>query len=95
MEARQAEYESNLEMAKYKLIETLANYGDSLTTVQSGEYINLIFTANNYTTGIYSTVSRRQATREVISARKSWITDYKAGKLSLDDFVNKVLRYTN
>jgi hypothetical protein len=94
-EARKAEYQKNLEKAKSQLIETLANYGDSLTTVQSGEYINLILTANNYTIGVYSTASGHQATHEVISARKSWITDYKAGRLSLEGFKQKVLQYSN
>jgi hypothetical protein len=94
-EARKAEYQKNLEKAKRQLIETLANYGDSLTTVQSGEYINVILTANNYTIGVYSTASGHQATHEVISARKSWITDYKTGRLSLEGFKQKVLQYSN
>lgn len=100
IEARKAEYRKNLEKARSQLIETLANYGDSLTTVQSGEYINLILTGNNYTigvysAGIYSTAAGQQATHEVISARKSWITDYKAGRISLEDFKQKVIRYSN
>jgi len=94
-EARKAEYQKNLEKAKRQLIETLANYGDSLTTVQSGEYINLILTANNYTIGVYVTAAGHRATHEVISARKSWITDYKAGRLSLESFKQKVLQYSN
>jgi hypothetical protein len=93
--ARKAEYQKNLEKAKLQLIETLANYGDSLTTVQSGEYINLILTANNYNIGLYVRGAGHQSTHEVISARKSWITDYKAGRLSLEGFKQKVLQYSN
>jgi hypothetical protein len=94
-EARKAEYQKNLEKAKSQLIETLANYGDSLTTVQSDEYINLILTANNYNIDLYVRAAGHQATHEVISARKSWITDYKAGRLSLEGFKQKVLQYSN
>jgi hypothetical protein len=95
MEARQAEYERNLEIAKDQLIETLANYGDSLTTVQPDEYVNLILSSNDYTIAVYRPAKGHQATYDVISARKSWITDYKAGRLSLEDFINKVLQYSN
>jgi hypothetical protein len=31
---------------------------------------------------------------QVVSAQKSWITDYKAGKLTLDAFKQKVLQYS-
>jgi hypothetical protein len=31
---------------------------------------------------------------ELVSAQKSWITDYKAGKLTLDAFKQKVLQYS-
>ncbi|MEJ2244844.1 MAG: hypothetical protein P8Y80_01975 [Acidobacteriota bacterium] len=93
--AREAEYQKNLEKAKFQLIETLANYGDSLTTVQSGEYINLILIPNSYAIGVYVRAAGHQSTREIITARKSWIADYKAGRLSLEGFKQKVLQYSN
>jgi hypothetical protein len=64
---------------KVHLIETLANYGDSITTVKPDEYINLVFVTDR---------------SNVISARKSWLTDYKAGRLSLEAFKQKVIQYT-
>lgn len=94
-EARKAEYQENLEKARRGLIETLANYGDSLTTVQSDEFINLILTTGDYASGFYRKGSGHQATYEVITARKSWITDYKAGRLSLEGFKEKILQYSN
>ena len=72
---------------KIQLIETLANYGDSLTTVKSDERINLVLTTDGFE-------GRQKKRFDTISAQKSWITDYKAGRLSLEDFKQKVLQYT-
>ncbi len=72
--------------AKEYLIETLANYGDSLTTVKPDEYVNLVLVTNTYD-------SQRKMS-DVISARRSWITDYKAGRLTLEGFKQKVIQYS-
>jgi len=72
---------------KVQLVEALANYGDSLTTVKSGEHINLVLTTQGFE-------SRQNERFHTISAQKSWITDYKAGRLSLEDFKQKVRQYT-
>jgi Skp family chaperone for outer membrane proteins len=72
---------------KANLIETLANYGDSLTTVKSDEYINLVLNTED-------PEAANKKRSDTISAQKSWITDYKAGRLSLQDFRGKVLQYT-
>lgn len=69
------------------LVETLANYGDSLTTVQSHEYINLVLSTED-------PESRSKRRSNTISVRKSMITDYKAGRISLEDFKQNVLQYT-
>jgi len=72
------------------LLDTLAKYGDSLSVVKPDEYINLVLQASP----AYSIqMSRTGAARgtEVISVRKSWITDYKAGKMTLEEFREKVL----
>ena len=74
-----------LEAVKIPLIETLANYGDSLTTVQPDEYVNLVL--------VVDVLDPKRKRTDVISARKSWITDYKAGRLTLDGFKQKVLQY--
>ena len=65
---------------KVSLIEAIANYGDSLTVVNPDEYINLVFD----TGGQY----------EIVSIQKSWIKDYKEGKLSLDQFKEKAIQYS-
>jgi hypothetical protein len=72
------------------LIEALANYGDSLTQVKPGEYINLVLCTDSFD----STFGRMKTRHDVISAQKSWITDYKAGRISLDSFKQKALQYT-
>jgi hypothetical protein len=79
--------------AKVYLIEALANHGDSLTTVKPNEYVNLVLTtdgANVLFAGTEEPASRRQ----IISVQKSVITDYKAGRLTLEAFKQKVLQYT-
>ena len=68
------------------LIETLANYGDSLTVVKPEEYINLVLMTDEST-------SLQKKRLDIISARKSWITDYKAGRITLDEFRQQVLQY--
>jgi hypothetical protein len=79
---------------KVYLIEALANYGDSLTTVKPGEYINLVLATNDNDGIIVIGPGQQRAQHDVISAQKSWITDYKAGRLSLDNFKQKVLQYS-
>ncbi len=77
--------------AKVYLIEALANHGDSLTTVKPNEYINLVLTTDGgyFFAGFDEPGTRR----EIISVQKSVITDYKAGRLTLDAFKQKVLQY--
>ncbi len=78
--------------AKVYLIEALANHGDSLTTVKPNEYINLVITTDGGNM-VFAGFDEPSPRREVISVQKSVITDYKAGRLSLDAFKQKVLQY--
>jgi hypothetical protein len=82
LEARRAQTVAALGEIKTNLIEALANYGDALTTVKPNEYISIVILLD------------APEGRTVISAQRSWITDYKAGKLSLDAFKQKVLQYS-
>jgi hypothetical protein len=75
----------NLAETKIRLVEALANYGDSMTTVKPEEFINLVLVTNGF--------DGQNARSDVISARKSWITDYKAGRLNLEGFKQKVIQY--
>ena len=67
------------------LVDILAKYGDSLSFVKPDEYINLVI----YTPSLMD-ISGRQQRVDVISARKSWITDYKAGRMTLEEFREKI-----
>jgi hypothetical protein len=83
-----------LDEMKGYLIETLANYGDSLTTVKPNEYINIVFSTDDADGfALMNDGSAVDARRQVISVQKSWITDYKAGRLSMDAFKQKALQY--
>jgi hypothetical protein len=91
-ENRREKLLQSLAEAKVYLIEALANYGDSLATVKPDEYINLVLTTDGFDGG--SGFGGQRTRHDIISAQKSWITDYKAGRLSLDNFKQKVLQYT-
>jgi len=89
-EASREKLLESLKEIRVYLIEALANYGDSLTQVKPGEYINLIL----YADALDTNSGRMKARHDIISAQKSWITDFKAGRISLDSFKQKVLQYT-
>ncbi len=88
-EQRRQKMLESIEQVKGYLVEAIANHGDSLTHVKPNEYINIVITADG---GDFFDSDGR---REVISVQKSTITDYKAGRLSLDAFKQKVLQYAN
>ncbi len=95
-EANRAKFLESLGEVKSFLIEALANHGDSLTTVKANEYITLVlmlddFGGMNWSVGDATPSGARQ---EVISVQKSWITDYKAGRLTLDAFKQKAIQYS-
>jgi chaperonin cofactor prefoldin len=92
LERSQARFREQLAEMKVYLIEALANHGDSLSVVRPNEYLNLII-GEDRGEGFFSNGSRGQ--REVISVQKSVITDYKAGRINLDAFKQKVLDYNN
>ena len=85
-EASREKFLESLKEIRTPLIEALANYGDSLTTVKPGEYINFVLMTDS--------LGRTKTRHDIISSQKSWITDYKAGRLTLENFKQKVLQYT-
>jgi F0F1-type ATP synthase assembly protein I len=88
-EARKAKFRANLEQVKGVLIEALANHGDSLTTVKPHEFINLVIVDE----GGGWLANDADGRREIISVQKSIISEYKAGRLTLEEFKQKVLNY--
>jgi hypothetical protein len=89
-EANREKFLRSLSEIKIYLIEALANYGDSISTLKPDEYINLIFLTDK----MDSDYGGMKTQHDIISVQKSWITDYKAGRLSLDGFKQKALQYT-
>ena len=92
-EARQAKFRESLSQLKVFLMEAMANHGDSLTVVKPSEYVNLVIVdeGNRW----FGDDSGDRAQREILSVQKSVITDYKASKLTLEAFKQKVLNYVN
>ena len=92
LERSRAKFREQLAEVKVYLIEALANHGDSLSVVKPNEYINLII-AEESGDAFFSGDSRSR--REIISVQKSVIADYKAGRINLEVFKQKVLDYNN
>lgn len=88
-EARKAKFRANLDQIRGLLIEVLANHGDSLTTLKPHEFINLVIVDE----GGGWLANDAEGKREIISVQKSIISDYKAGRLTLAEFKQKVLNY--
>ena len=86
-EANRQKFLQKLGEVKGFLVETLANYGDSLTTVEPNEYINVVLMTDNLD-------GDQPSRQEIISVKKSWVTEYKSGKLNMDAFKQKVLQYS-
>jgi hypothetical protein len=94
-EANRERYAKELKAVEAYLVETLASYGDSMTTVKPSEHINFVLTDDGLGGALVNLNSKRSpSSTHIISAEKSWITDYKAGKLTLDGFKQKVLQYS-
>ncbi len=94
MEANNAKFLAALEQIKVHLIEAIANHGDSLTTVKPNEYISLIIMTDDLEGRAFRGESGPINRQQVISVQKSLITDYKAGRLTLDALKQKVLQYS-
>jgi len=92
LERSRAQFREQLSEIKGYLIEALANHGDSLGVVRPNEYVNLVILEDGED-GLFSNAAGGK--REVISVQKSVITDYKAGRITLEAFKQKVLDYSN
>ncbi len=90
VQVQKQDVEKQVALMKPALIEALAKHGDSLTIVKPEEYISLILASERW--GGFFTEEGEDG-REVISVKKSVITDYKAGRITLDEFKKKVLVY--
>jgi len=92
LERSRAKFREQLGEIKGYLIEALANHGDSLGVVRPNEYVNLVIMEDGEE-GLFPNASGGR--REVISVQKSVIADYKAGRITLEAFKQKVLDYVN
>ncbi len=94
-EATRAKFLESLGEIKAFLIEALANHGDSLTTVKPSEYITLVLMLDDFggSNLLSMDTTGGRTHQEVISVQKSWISDYKAGRLTLDAFKQKAIQY--
>lgn len=94
-ELKRSKLLEQIAQVKLYLLEALANHGDSLTHVKPNEYITIIITTDEAEFFSPDSLGSRFPHREVLSVQKSAIIDYKAGRLTLDVFKQRVLDYNN
>ncbi len=105
LEQRQADVKARIDRIqartdtlKKHLVEALANHGDSMTILGEDEYLNLIIEPDSssgwgWQEGVLLGGRDSAAVSKTLTVRKSWITDYKAGRLTMGQFKQKVLEY--
>ncbi len=93
LEQRRQKFQETLAQLKVHLVEALANHGDSLTFVKPNEYINLVLSTDIGEAMVLGGGGGSQ--RDIVSVQKSVVSDYKAGRLTLEAFKQKVLQYSN
>jgi hypothetical protein len=97
-EAQQREREMEEQVEKYRarvteeLILALANHGDSLTELKADEYINLILVEGEGSFIQWASDPIGQPSG-IFSVKKSDVTDYRTGRITLDEFKSRVLTY--
>ncbi len=93
LEQRRQKFQEALAQLKVHLVEALASHGDSLTFVKPNEYINLVLSTDIGEAMVLGGGGGSQ--RDIVSVQKSVVSDYKAGRLTLEAFKQKVLQYSN
>jgi len=97
-EFQQQQRETEQQVEKYRarvteeLILALANHGDSLTELKADEYINLILVEGE---GSFVRLAGEPVGKPsgIFSVKKSDITQFRLGQLTLDQFKSRVLTY--
>ena len=97
-QAARTRLKEQMAIAKVALVDALAKHGDSLTVVKPHEYITIVISADSQgwdtMSEMFSTASTTQDQhRQFISVKRSVVTDYKAGRISLDELKREVLSY--
>lgn len=95
LEKRQQQFKE----ARRLLVEAIAEYGGSFTTLEDSEHINLILRGGNrsgkllvgYVGPVVAGAESPSRGSEVITIRRSTIREYKAGSLTLDQLTTRVL----
>jgi hypothetical protein len=92
-EQSREELAKKIALVKPYLIEALAKHGDSITVVKPQEYITLMISRGGRGWVLVGGEEEEGADMEILSVQKSTILDYKAGRISLEEFKKKVFSY--
>ncbi|MFB3903333.1 MAG: hypothetical protein ACE15E_07765 [Acidobacteriota bacterium] len=91
MEERRKELINRLGQVKADLKDALARYGDSLSIVKPEESVTIVLSDDR---GFHWGESASAGICQVLSVKKSLVTDLKAGKISRDEFDRRVVEYS-
>lgn len=90
-----------LEKVRAYLVETVADYGDRLSQVGEGEYVNLILTTSanglrvlgSHTEFAMLAGGKSVESRQVVAIPVAAIREYKAGRSSMDQVKSQIIVY--
>lgn len=99
-EKRLKEVEAGLARLREGLVDAMAKHGDSLTILRPQDSISLILTGEsgrNFPLGrvfwLRDGSKSEEAATTVLSVKKADVTDLKAGRISREQFLQKVVQY--
>lgn len=88
-EKAREEYSKRMTRLEDVLMETMATHGDSLAHLKSSETLTFVIAESSSSLGSEDDLIRSR----IISVKKSDITDYKAGRITLEQFKQRVISY--
>jgi hypothetical protein len=92
LEKRRAELVQRIERLKVYLKDALANHGDSLSVVKPQEYVTFVITTDGVR-GWFGGNGDDQATQHVMSVKKSDVVEFKSGRITREQFAQRVMEY--
>jgi DNA repair exonuclease SbcCD ATPase subunit len=92
LEKRRAELAQRIERLKVYLRDVLATHGDSLGIVKAQEFVTLVITSNG-PHGWYAESGADEPTQNVLSVKKSDVVDLKSGRITREQFDQRVMDY--
>ena len=92
LEKRRAEMAQRIERLKVHLRDALANHGDSLSIVKPQEFVTFVI-AGDGVRGWFGDSGGDAQTQHVMSVKKSDVVEFKSGRITREQFAQRVMEY--